>query len=82
MRKLRDLDEDIRRAERRLEARREELNLNLLVSRVRARRTLTSPGVLLGAVVAGFLVDRLGRLRPRKVTVERTRGGSMSASLK
>ncbi|HZP86514.1 MAG TPA: hypothetical protein VFB54_06815 [Burkholderiales bacterium] len=66
MRKLHDLDEEIRRAEQRLEARRKELNLDLYVSRIRARRSLSSPHVLIGAVVVGFLIERLGRLRPSK----------------
>lgn len=75
MRKLKDLDEEIRRAERRLEARRDDLNLNLYVSRVRARRTLSSPQVLIGAVVAGFLLERLGRLKPRRAREQPARSG-------
>jgi hypothetical protein len=61
MRTLRDLDEEIERAERRLSARREHLNESLQSSRTRTRRSLASPQVLAAAFVAGFLIERLGR---------------------
>ncbi len=77
MRRLRSLDAEIARTERRLEARRDDLNLDLFSCRVRARRAVASPKVLLGAVVAGFLIDRLGRLKPRRVR-SRERGGAGS----
>jgi hypothetical protein len=65
MRKLHDLDDEIGRAERRIELHRDGLSANMHAARVRGNRTLTSPSVLLGAVVFGFLVDRLGRLKPK-----------------
>ena len=77
MRRLRSLDAEISRTERRLEARRDDLNLDLFACRVRARRAVASPKVLLGAVVAGFLIDRLGRLKPRR-SHSRDRGGAGS----
>jgi hypothetical protein len=61
MRTLRDLDEEIERAERRLATRREHLNESLQSSRTRTRRSLASPPVLAAALVAGFLIERLGR---------------------
>jgi hypothetical protein len=63
MRTLRDLDEEIERAERRLETRRQHLNESLQSSRTRTRRSLASPPVLAAALVAGFLIERLGRAR-------------------
>ena len=65
MRTLRDLDEKIGRAERRLAARREHLNASLASSRARTRVSLASPKVIAAAFVAGFVLDRLGRMRPR-----------------
>jgi hypothetical protein len=66
MRSLDSLDDEIRETERRLALRRLELTAHLQSTRVRARRSLTSPGMLIGAVVAGFLIERLGRLRPAR----------------
>lgn len=71
MRTLRDLDDEIGRAERRLAARRKHLNESLAVSRTRTRVSLASPKVLAAAFAAGFLLDRLGRLRPRSKRAER-----------
>ncbi len=65
MRTLRDLEEKIGRAERRLAARREHLNASLASSRARTRVSLASPKVIAAAFVAGFVLDRLGRIRPR-----------------
>lgn len=65
MRTLRDLDDQIGRAERRLAARREHLNESLESSRARTRVSLASPKVLAAAFVTGFVLERLGRLRPR-----------------
>jgi hypothetical protein len=65
MRTLRDLDDQIGRAERRLAARREHLNESLENSRARTRVSLASPKVLAAAFVTGFVLERLGRLRPR-----------------
>lgn len=64
MRSIHDLDEEIRRAEQRLQRRRQELSWNLHASRERTRRSLASPAALLSALAAGFVVERLGRLRP------------------
>jgi len=66
MRSLDSLDDEIRETERRLALRRVELSAHLQTSRERARRSLTSPGMLIGAVVAGFVIERLGRLRPAR----------------
>lgn len=66
MRKLHDLDEEIARAERRLEVRRDELSERLDRLRNGTRRRLASPAVLMGALAAGFLIDRLGRLKTRR----------------
>jgi hypothetical protein len=63
MRRLRDLDEEIARAERRLETRRDALSDRLYDVRQCGRRALAAPGTLFGALVFGFLVDRVGRLR-------------------
>jgi hypothetical protein len=63
MRTLRDLDDEIARAERRLAARRKHLTTTLAVSRSRTRVSLASPKVLAAAFAAGFLLDRLGRVR-------------------
>jgi hypothetical protein len=66
MRTLRDLDDEIGRAERRLQARREHLNESLSTSRARTRVSLGSPRLLAAAFVVGFLLERLGRMRPRR----------------
>jgi hypothetical protein len=66
MRTLRDLDDEIGRAERRLQARREHLNESLSTSRVRTRVSLGSPRMLLAAFAVGFVLERLGRMRPRR----------------
>jgi hypothetical protein len=66
MRTLRDLDDQIGRAERRLAARREHLNLSLASSRRRTRVSLASPKVVAAAFVAGFLLERVTRMRPKK----------------
>jgi hypothetical protein len=63
MRKLRDLDEEIARAERRLETRRDALSDSLYGARLCARRAMSAPKTLLGALALGFMIDRLGRLR-------------------
>jgi hypothetical protein len=65
MRKLRDLDEEIARVERRLEAGRDALSDRLYDARLCARRTVSAPGALVGALAFGFIIDRLGRLRRR-----------------
>jgi hypothetical protein len=66
MRSLDSLDDEIRETERRLALRRLELTTHLQTTRERARRSLTSPGMLIGAVVTGFVIERLGRLRPAR----------------
>ena len=81
MRKLRDLDDEITRAERRLELRRDGVNASLYAARARGSRVLTSPGVLLGAVVFGFLIDRLGRLKPKANKAQRSGFSGIVAGL-
>lgn len=81
MRKLTDIDHEIYRAEKRLAHLRDELNVNLETSRLRARRTLSSPRVLLSAVVAGFLLDRLSRRKPHRGEDRRARGSSGMAGI-
>lgn len=78
MRKLRDIDDEIHRAEERLAILRDDLNVNLQASRLRARRTLSSPQVLFGAVAAGFLLDRLSRRKRHRGPERRARSSSMS----
>jgi hypothetical protein len=78
MRTLRDLDDEIGRAERRLAARREHLNESLTYSRSRTRVSLGSPKVLLGAFVAGFLLDRLARIRSRTSRRQPRQGSAAS----
>lgn len=78
MRKLRDIDHEIQRAERRLATLRDELNINLQASRARARRTLSSPQMLLSALAAGFLLDRMSRRKSDHNEGRRTRGSGMS----
>lgn len=75
---IHDLDEEIRQAEQRLEHRREALNWNLYTSRERTTRSLTSPGMLIGALLAGFLVERLGRSQPAHDGDGATNGGAVS----
>jgi len=76
MRSLESLDDEIRETERRLALRRLELSANLHASRERARRSLTSPGMLIGAVVAGFVIERLGRLRSSRPARSQEQGRS------
>ncbi len=79
MRSLRDLDAEIRATELRLARRRQELNHDLLVSRERTRRKLASPAMLMGAFVAGFVIERLGRIgRIRKSAPASKPGGPMA----
>lgn len=69
MRKLRDLDEEIARAERRVEARRDGLSDSLYDVRLCVRRAMSAPRTLFGALAFGFVIDRLGRLRRRGAAV-------------
>ena len=79
MRSLRDLDAEIRATELRLAHRRQELNRDLLVSRERTRRKLASPAMLMSAFVAGFVIERLGRIgRIRKSSTASKQGGPMA----
>lgn len=78
MRKLSDIDDEIHRAEQRLAILRDDLNVNLQASRLRARRTLSSPRVLFGAVAAGFLLDRMSRRKRHRGPERRGRSSGMS----
>ncbi len=69
MRSLHDLDAEIRATEGRLEQRRLDLRRDLSASRERTRRGLASPGMLMTALVLGFSIERLGRLRRAHRTV-------------
>jgi len=86
MRSLDDLDHEIRATEARLAERRLALNRDLQASRERTRRSLGSPGMLIGAFVAGFAIERLGRLRPRRGansagSIQRTGVAGLAAGL-
>lgn len=81
MRSLHDLDAEIRATELRLAQRRQELNRDLQVSRERTRRTLASPAMLVGALVTGFVIERLGRVRRVRKTAPRSSGGGRMAGL-
>jgi hypothetical protein len=76
MRTLRDLDDEIGRAERRLAARRKHLSESFAVSRSRTRVSLASPKILAAAFAVGFLLDRLGRLRSRAARSQRQASAS------
>jgi hypothetical protein len=78
MRTLRDLDDEIARAERRLAARREHLTESLQHSRARTRVSLASPKVLAAAFVVGFGLERLSRLRSRGSRQQPRKGSSAS----
>jgi hypothetical protein len=77
MRRLRDLDAEIRCAEERLEARRQSLNASLHASGARARHALGSPQALLAAVFVGVLVERLGRARRGSLPDQRKQARSL-----
>lgn len=85
MRSLQDLDTEILATEARLAQRRLDLGRDLSRSRERTRNRLASPGMLLGALAAGFAVERLGRLRPRRgadaAAIQRTGIAGLSAGL-
>lgn len=85
MRSLQDLDTEIRATEARLAQRRFDLGRDLSRSRERTRNRLASPAMLLGALAAGFALERLGRLRPRRgadaAAIQRTGIAGLSAGL-
>ncbi len=79
MRSLRDLDAEIRATELRLAHRRQELNRDLHLSRERTRRRLASPAMLMSAFVAGFVIERLGRIgRTRRSATATKQAGPMA----
>jgi len=81
MRSLHDLDAEIRATELRLATRRQELNRDLRVSRERTRRTLASPAMLVGALVSGFVLERIGRVRRVRKSARAKGGGGRMAGL-
>lgn len=68
------LDEEIAEVERRLAQRRAQLHRMAAEARSRVSLRSATPAALLGALVAGFVVSRVLRRKPRSVRTAQVRG--------